>query len=110
MSCLLKALIIGQPCAYSLMKYWLLNFNDVSPATKSFELVKFMHAYLLMEATFVYAPSILEVWNQLGVISFSSQSSTSEGKTDLDPIFEVNEVMIFEYLSNTIVVKFLMNS
>ena len=63
-----------------------------------------------MEATFVYAPSILEVWNQLGVISFSSQSSTSEGKTDLDPIFEVNEVVIFEYLSNTIVVKFLMNA
>ena len=63
-----------------------------------------------MEATFVYAPSILEVWNQLGVISFSSQSSTSEGKTDLDPIFEVNEVMIFEYLSNSIVVKFLMNA
>ena len=63
-----------------------------------------------MEATFVYAPSILEVWNQLGVISFSSQSSTSEGKTDLDPIFEVNKVVIFEYLSNTIVVKFLMNA
>ena len=82
----------------------------MSPATKFFELVKFLHAYLLMEATFVYAPSILEVWNQLGVISYSSQSSTSEGKTDLDPIFKVDEVMIFEYLSNTIVVKFLMNA
>ena len=110
MSCLLKALTIGQPCACSLWKHWFLDFNDVSLTTKSFELVKFMHAYLLMEATFVYAPSILEVWNQLGVISFSSQSSTSEGKTDLDPIFKVNEVMIFEYLSNTIVVKFLMNA
>ena len=110
MSCLLKALIIGQPCACSLWKHWFLDFNDVSLTTKSFELVKFMHAYLLMEATFVYAPSILEVWNQLGVISFSSQSSTSEGKTDLDPILKIDEVMIFEYLSNTISVEFLMNA
>ena len=82
----LKALIIGQPCACSLRKYWFLNFNDVRPFTKSFELVKLMHAYLLMKATFVYAPSILKVRNQLGVISNTSHSSTSEGKTNLDPI------------------------
>ena len=86
MSCLLKALIIGQPCACSLWKHWFLDFNDVSPATKFFKLVKFLHAYLLMEATFVYAPSILEVWNQFGVISNTSHSSASEGETNLYPI------------------------
>ena len=110
MSSLLKALIICQPCACSLRKHWFLDFNDVSPATKSFELVKFMHAYLLMEATFVYAPSILKVWNQLGVISNTSHSSTSEGETNLDPILKVGKVLSFEYLSNTIAIKCFMSA
>ena len=86
MSVLLKALIIGQPCAYSLVHNWLFDFDDVRPATFLFELVKLMLAHDLMESFFVNAPSILEVLNKLFVISCSSDSSTSEGETNLDPI------------------------
>ena len=86
MSALLKALIIGQPCAYSLVHNWFFDFDDVRPATKSLELVKLMLAHDLMESFFVNAPSILEVLKKLFVISCSSESSTYEGETNLDPI------------------------
>ena len=86
MSALLKALIVGRPYAFSSRKYLSLDFDDVRPATKSLELFKLMHGYLLVETFDAYTPSILEAWNQLGVVSFSSYSSTSEGKTNLDPI------------------------
>ena len=86
MSALLIALIIGKPCAYSLGKYWLLDFDDVRPATKSLKLVQFSLAYLLVETFDVNTPSILEVWNQLGVISYPSYSPPSEGKTNPDSI------------------------
>ena len=86
MSALLKALIIGQPCAYSLVHNWLFDFDDVRPATLCLELVKLMLAHDLMESFFVNAPSILEALSKLFVISFSSESSTYEGETNLDPI------------------------
>ena len=86
MSALLKALIIGRLCACSLVQYWFLDFFDLRSGTKFRELFKLMLAYLLMETTYVNTPSFLEVWNQLFVISYSSSSSTSEGKANLDPI------------------------
>ena len=79
MSTLLKALIIGQPCAYSLVHNWFFDFDDVRPATTSLELVKLVLAHDLMESFFVNAPSILEVLKKLFVISCSSESSTYEG-------------------------------
>ena len=86
MSALLIALIIGRPCAYSLERFFWLDLDDVSPATESLELFHVILAYLLVETLDVNTPSILEVWNQLTVISLPSYSPPSEGKTNLDSI------------------------